>query len=74
LPSRKTGRREFHRARLITGPDGTLVADLYARSGSGLISSLRAADGLVELAEDVGAVQPGAPVPFLSFAALGVQA
>ncbi|MCY1708702.1 molybdenum cofactor guanylyltransferase MobA [Pannonibacter sp. SL95] len=74
LPSRKTGRREFHRARLITGPDGTLVADLYARSGSGLISSLRAADGLVELAEDVGAVQLGAPVPFLSFAALGVQA
>nr|WP_244314220.1 gephyrin-like molybdotransferase Glp [Pannonibacter sp. XCT-53] len=74
LPSRKTGRREFHRARLVPGPDGTLVADLYARSGSGLISSLRAADGLVELAEDVASVAPGAPVPFLSFAALGVPA
>ncbi|WP_198647136.1 gephyrin-like molybdotransferase Glp [Pannonibacter carbonis] len=72
LPSRKTGRREFHRARLVAGPDGTLTADLYARSGSGLISSLRAADGLVELAEDVTGVAPGTPVPFLSFAALGV--
>ncbi len=32
------------------------------------------ADGLIELAADVTTVRPGEPVPFMSFAELGIPA
>ncbi len=72
MPARKTGRREFLRGILVTGPDGRLAVDKYGRDGSGLISGLRAADGLIEIAEDVDAVREGEAVAFLPFTEFGL--
>ena len=71
IATRKTGRREFLRGRLTAGEDGTRV-EKFARDGSGLITSLREADGLIEIAEDVAAVREGEPVTFMPFAGLGI--
>ena len=70
-PNRKTGRREFWRGMLIEAGDG-LAVDKFARDGSGLISGLRAADGLIDIAEDVPAVRPGDLVSFIPFTEFGI--
>jgi len=72
VPSRKTDRREFWRGMLITRADGTLAVDKFARDGSGLISGLRAADGLIDIPEPIASVQPGDPVAFIPFAEFGI--
>lgn len=66
---KKSGRREFVRARLETpGEDGIPRAVKHGRSGAGILSSLIGADGLVELDEDVTEIGPGTLVDFLPFA------
>ncbi|MEM9678642.1 MAG: gephyrin-like molybdotransferase Glp [Pseudomonadota bacterium] len=67
IRSKKPDRREFLRARLVEQPDGTLVAEKFDRDGSGLISSLRMSDGLVEIEEHVTSLRKGDPVRFLPF-------
>jgi molybdopterin molybdotransferase len=67
---KKSGRREYVRVKLVRGADGAVEAVKYAQDGAGVITSLTETDGLVELAEDVTAVEPGASVGFLSYAAL----
>ena len=67
---KKTGRREYVRVHLRAGADGAIVAEKFAHEGAGLITSLTETDGLVELAEEMTAVAPGASVGFLSYAAL----
>jgi molybdopterin molybdotransferase len=62
-------RREFLRARLIAGSDGTARATLFPRQGSEVLSSIAWADGLVELLEGK-VVAPGDPVGYRSFADL----
>ena len=42
----------------------------HAQDGAGVITSLTQTDGLVELLEDTTAIEPGASVGFLSYAAL----
>ncbi len=69
--ARKTGRREFWRGILRDTPAG-LVVDKFARDGSGLISGLRAADGLIEIPEDVPAVHVGDIVAFIPFSEFGI--
>ncbi len=71
FPSRKTGRREFWRGILKETPHG-LGVDKFARDGSGLISGLRAADGLIDIPEDVAGVQPGDAVAFIPFSEFGI--
>jgi molybdopterin molybdotransferase len=71
FPGRKTGRREYWRGILKETPHG-LGVDKFARDGSGLISGLRAADGLIEIPEDVGDVQPGDRVAFIPFSEFGM--
>jgi molybdopterin molybdotransferase len=71
FPGRKTGRREFWRGILKETPRG-LGLDKFPRDGSGLISGLRAADGLIEVPEDVTDVQPGDLVTFIPFAEFGI--
>jgi molybdopterin molybdotransferase len=71
FPGRKTGRREFWRGILKETPHG-LGVDKFARDGSGLITGLRAADGLIDIPEDVGAVQPGDLVAFIPFSEFGI--
>lgn len=69
--NRKLGRREFWRASLVEGRKG-MMAEKFARDGSGLISGLRAADGLIEVGEDVPAVAPGDPIAFIPFSEFGI--
>lgn len=64
---KKAERREWLRARLHRGLDGSLRADKFPRQGSGLISSLVQSDGLVEIPEDVTHVAEGSMVDFLPF-------
>jgi molybdopterin molybdotransferase len=71
LPARKTGRREFWRGMYATF-EGRLAADKFARDGSGLISGLRAADGLIDIPEDVAAVKRGDLVAFVPFSEFGI--
>jgi molybdopterin molybdotransferase len=71
FPGRKVGRREFWRGMLKETPHG-LAVDKFARDGSGLISGLRAADGLIDIPEDVPEVKPGDRVAFIPFAEFGI--
>jgi molybdopterin molybdotransferase len=71
FPDRKLGRREFWRGCLVETSSG-LSVDKFARDGSGLISGLRAADGLIEVAEDVPEVRKGDLVTFIPFADYGI--
>ena len=71
FPDRKVGRREFWRGTLEETPHG-LGVDKFARDGSGLISGLRAADGLIDIPEDVREVKKGDPVAFIPFADFGI--
>jgi molybdopterin molybdotransferase len=71
FPDRKVGRREFWRGSLKETPDGMGV-DKFARDGSGLISGLRAADGLIDIPEDVAQVRVGDPVAFIPFSEFGI--
>jgi molybdopterin molybdotransferase len=71
FPGRKVGRREFWRGILRETPHG-LGVDKFTRDGSGLISGLRAADGLIDIPEDVPEVKPGDRVAFIPFAEFGI--
>ncbi len=68
---RKPGRREYWRG-MSTTLDGRPAVDKFRRDGSGLISGLRAADGLIEIAEAHGDVHVGDPVAFIPFSAYGI--
>jgi molybdopterin molybdotransferase len=68
---KKVGRREFWRARL-TRTGGRLSVAKFARDGSGLISSMREADGLIDVAEDVSEVREGDMVDFIPFTEFGL--
>ena len=72
FPDRKVGRREFWRGMLRETPQG-LAVDKFARDGSGLISGLRAADGLIDIPEDVPEVKPGDLVAFIPFNEFGIS-
>lgn len=71
---KKVGRREFWRGRLVRDSDGRLCAAKFSRDGSGLITSLREADGLIEMAEEVEEVREGDPVAFIPFSEFGLPA
>lgn len=64
---KKPGRREFLRARLVGG-----AAEVFASEGSGRISSLAWADGLVELPDEACDITPGTSVRYLPYAGLGI--
>jgi molybdopterin molybdotransferase len=72
LKSRKTGRREFWRGSYAHWNGKTAVTK-FDRDGSGLISGLRAADGLIDVVEDTPAIQPGDQVRFLPFSEFGLS-
>ena len=73
VPGKKPGRREFWRGWLEPGPDGRPVAHKFARDGSGLISGLRQASGLIEITEEVTSVARGELVSFLPFTGFGID-
>ena len=65
--AKKAGRREWLRCRLQKDGDGRLYAIKYPNDGSGVLSSMVAADGLVELDENSKGVKVGQLVDFLPF-------
>jgi molybdopterin molybdotransferase len=71
IKSRKQGRREFFRGWLESGGGSTIVRK-YERDGSGLISSLRAAGGLIEIPEEIERISEGDGVTFIPFSAFGI--
>jgi molybdopterin molybdotransferase len=72
IEGKKTDRREFMRGWIEKDSNGNPQAQKYPKDGSGLISSLRAADGLIELDETVSRVLPGDMVAFIPFPELGI--
>jgi molybdopterin molybdotransferase len=73
MKRKKPDRREFLRG-WTAMEGGALSVHRFPRDGSGLISSLCAATGLVELAEPVTRVTPGDMVAFVPFSGFGVGA
>lgn len=65
---KKAGRREYLRARLT--PEG--AAEVFASEGSGRVSGLAWATGLVELPDEAVDITPGVPVRFLPYAGFGI--
>ncbi len=66
--AKKAGRREYLRARLT--PEGG--AEVFRSEGSGRISGLAWAEGLVELPEAAAEIAPGHPVRYLPYTAFGL--
>ncbi|MCR8826098.1 molybdopterin-binding protein [Pseudosulfitobacter koreensis] len=65
--SKKPGRREYLRARMRGG-----VVEVFRSEGSGRISGLSWAEGLVELPDGAAVVKPGDPVRFIPWGGLGL--
>ena len=66
--AKKAGRREWLRVHLTTDAGGEPRAVKYAADGSGILASMVAADGLVELPDALETVNEGDLVDFLPFA------
>ncbi len=65
--TKKTGRREWVRARLATDTTGQLTAFKDHSGGAGILTSMVGADCLVELDEDIEHVSPGDDILVLPF-------
>ena len=72
VSNRKLGRREFWRGMTVATDDGLRV-DKFKRDGSGLISGLRAADGLIDVPEDIPSVEQGQLLDFIPFSEFGIN-
>ncbi|HKJ61204.1 MAG TPA: molybdopterin molybdenumtransferase MoeA, partial [Hyphomicrobiales bacterium] len=71
IPRKKRDRREFYRGWLET-VGGRTVLKKFERDGSGLISGLQAASGLIEVPEEVGHIDEGDPLAFWPFSQFGI--
>lgn len=69
--AKKPGRTELLRGRLVAESDEAPEAELIRRQGSGILTSLTDADGLIEVAPATTRIAAGDPVRFLTFAELG---
>lgn len=70
---KKPDRREFLRGWIEAGGESGGRLMRFPRDGSGLISSLRAADGLIEIDEAVTEVREGDRLDFIPFSAFGLM-
>ncbi len=64
---KKPGRVEWLRASLKPGTDGALTAHRFPQQGAGILSSMTASDGLVEVATDTVRIEAGDLVDFIPF-------
>ncbi|KZD09683.1 molybdopterin molybdotransferase MoeA [Oceanibaculum pacificum] len=69
---KKLDRREYVRVTLAADGDGKLVASRFPRDGAGILSSMVAADGLVEIGEAITRIEAGGLVDFLPFSEVGL--
>jgi molybdopterin molybdotransferase len=72
LGKRKTGRREFWRGKIVEDGGNGLAVAKFERDGSGLITSLRDSDGLIEIPEDVPAIAENDLVRFIPYSEFGI--
>ena len=72
LANKKPDRREFLRGKLVRAEDGSLKVQRFGRDGSGLITGLREADGLIVIREEVTSVRANEPVSFMPFSQFGI--
>lgn len=70
IEKKKPDRREFLRG-ILSEDAGNLVADKFERDGSGLITGLREADGLIEIPEEITSIARGDVVHFIPFSNFG---
>ena len=56
---KKPGRTEYQRAVVSNGPDGRLQVKITGNQGSGVLSSMVQANGLLVLRHEQGNVAPG---------------
>ena len=70
---RKPGRSEYLRGRIERDERGEPRAARIEREGSGILTSMIEAEGLIELGDALPAVREGDPVSFLTFAELGLE-
>jgi molybdopterin molybdotransferase len=73
IARKKKDRREFLRGWLETDGRGQTIVRKFERDGSGLITGLRQATGLIELPEEVDKVVPGQTIAFIPFSSLGID-
>jgi molybdopterin molybdotransferase len=66
--SKKPDRREFLRGWIETNAAGQQSVQRFERDGSGILTSMTAATGLIEIAEEATEIAPGDLVDFLPFA------
>lgn len=64
---KKSGPREYIRARLEMGVDGAMQAVRHGKPGAAMLTSMVGADGFLELPEDMTQMNEGDKVQFLSF-------
>ncbi len=70
--SKQGGRREYLRARMVADADGAMGVCVFASEGSGKISGLSWADGLVELPDEAMDIREGDLVMFYPFGMFGL--
>jgi molybdopterin molybdotransferase len=68
---KKPGRREWLRVRLDRDTDGAPVVHKFPRDGAGILTSMVASDGLVELPEELTSLEAGTMVDYLPFSEIG---
>jgi molybdopterin molybdotransferase len=64
---KKPGRTEFQRGRVTTAPDGSLQVHTTGNQGSGVLSSMVHANGLIVLHHEQGNVGAGEAVDVMMF-------
>ena len=64
---KKPGRTEYQRGIVSTAADGSLQVKTTGNQGSGVLSSMARANGLIVLAHDQGTVQAGELVNVMMF-------
>ena len=64
---KKAGRTEYQRGIVSTGADGSLQVRITGNQGSGVLSSMVQANGLIVLHHDQGNVAAGEPVDVMMF-------
>ena len=71
IPKKKTDRREFWRGWIDNTESGPVLRK-FERDGSGLISGLRQATGLIEVVEEAAGVARGDRLGFMPFSEFGI--
>jgi molybdopterin molybdotransferase len=72
IKQKKPDRREFLRGILAKDDNGNIAVLKFQKDGSGLISSLRQSDGLIEITEDITELNKGDMVGFIPFSEFGI--